>query len=266
MMMRLAALADIHGNQLALEAALADLEAQGGADRIWVLGDLANYGPRPAECIQRVQGLPNVEIISGNGDRYLVTGERSRVRPVDEARWAKYADELVNRESFFVWTLRQLDYGQYQFLASLPGELELHVPGYGWVVGYHGTPGDDEGLLPPDLPEDEALDFFMDREGRMGIGAHTHRPMDRDLGVWRLVNVGSVGLSLGDRRAWYALITFGDGAPRVDLRAVEYDLDAHIADMRTRGCPFADEVAGVLTESREAIMPWNQNQNGQEER
>lgn len=61
--MRLAALADIHGNLVALEAALADLEALGGADRTWVLGDLANYGPRPVECIQRIQGLHNVEVI-----------------------------------------------------------------------------------------------------------------------------------------------------------------------------------------------------------
>jgi predicted phosphodiesterase len=262
--MRLAVFADIHGNLLALEAVLADLEAHGGADKTWVLGDLANYGPRPVECIQRIQGLPNVEVISGNGDRYLTTGVRSAIQPVDEKRWPALADELTNREAFIVWTLRQLDYAHFQFLSSLPGELELHVPGYGWVLGYHGTPGDDEGLLPPDMSEDEALDFFMDREGRMGIGAHTHRPMDRDLGAWRLVNVASVGLSLGDRRAWYALITFEAGVAQVDLRPVEYDIDAHIADMHARGCPFAAEVAGVLTEHRDEMMPWNQN--GQEGR
>jgi predicted phosphodiesterase len=263
--MRLAALADTHGNLVALEAALADLEALGGADRIWVLGDLANYGPRPAECIQRLQGLPNVEIISGNGDRYLATGERSTVRlPVDEKRWATLADELMTREASFVWTLRQLEYKHFEFLASLRGELELHVPGYGWVIGYHGTPGDDESLIPPDMPADEALDFFMDREGRMGLGAHTHRPMDRDLGPWRLVNVGSVGLSLGTRRAEYALITFEGGTAHVDLRQVPYDVDAHIADMHARGCPFAAEVGTVLTEDREEMMPWNHR--GQEGR
>ena len=55
--MRLAVLSDIHGNLTAFEAALADLEAQGGADITWFLGDLAAFGPRPAECVQRVKAM-----------------------------------------------------------------------------------------------------------------------------------------------------------------------------------------------------------------
>lgn len=184
--------------------------------------------------------------------------------PIDEKRWSALAEELLTREASFVWTLRQLDYAHFEFLGSLPGELELHVPGYGWVIGYHGTPGDDEGHIPPDMPEDEALDCFMDHEGRMGVGAHTHRPMDRDLGAWRVVNVGSVGLSLGDRRAWYALITFEAGTAHVELRQVEYDVDAHIQDMHARGCPFAAEIGAVLTETRSEMLPWNHH--GQEGR
>src|SRR5262245_23198826 len=100
--MRLAVFSDIHGNLAAFEKALADLETLGGADRIWILGDLAAFGPRPAECIQRVKALvgddesgpkdglaqvsrngvqvaekrPKVRAICGNTDRYLVTGTR----------------------------------------------------------------------------------------------------------------------------------------------------------------------------------------------
>ncbi|MGD2147629.1 MAG: metallophosphoesterase, partial [Anaerolineae bacterium] len=38
--MRLALLADIHGNGSALRAVLADLDRQGGADCLLVLGDI----------------------------------------------------------------------------------------------------------------------------------------------------------------------------------------------------------------------------------
>src|SRR5690606_10905821 len=55
--MRLAVLSDIHGNLIALEAALADLARVGAVDKLWVLGDLAAIGPRPGDCLQRVRQL-----------------------------------------------------------------------------------------------------------------------------------------------------------------------------------------------------------------
>jgi predicted phosphodiesterase len=79
--MRLAVLSDIHGNRLALEAVLHDLKQCGGADKTWVLGDLCAFGPRPVECLHLIRDLPQTEVIRGNTDRYLVTGERPTLRP-----------------------------------------------------------------------------------------------------------------------------------------------------------------------------------------
>jgi len=49
--MRLAVLANIHGNGEALRAVLADLDEHGGADRIFVLGDVVLPGPDPGEVV-----------------------------------------------------------------------------------------------------------------------------------------------------------------------------------------------------------------------
>ena len=38
--MRVALLSDIHGNSIALDAVLADIEHAGGVDEYWALGDL----------------------------------------------------------------------------------------------------------------------------------------------------------------------------------------------------------------------------------
>ena len=90
--MRLAVLSDIHGNLTALESAWADVQAQGEFDQIWVLGDLAAFGPRPAECIQQVRelqeqmGKEKFKLIGGNTDRYLVNGTRPRT-PSACSRW-----------------------------------------------------------------------------------------------------------------------------------------------------------------------------------
>jgi hypothetical protein len=82
-------------------------------------------------------------------------------------------------------------------LSKLGGECELHADGYGYVIGYHGTPGNDEGLLTPVMDEEEAADALLDREGRLGIGGHIHIQMDRMLERvgWRVINIGSIGIS-----------------------------------------------------------------------
>jgi predicted phosphodiesterase len=230
--MRLAVISDIHGNAVALAAVLADLQLAGGADKLWMLGDLCAFGPRPVECLQMVRELKDAAVISGNTDRYLVTGTRPKHSAKDEADFATYAETMRSRELGFAWTLSQLSYADYEYLAKLPGETDLLVPDYGWVIGYHGAPGSDEYRLAPETNAEETLDQLSDREGRLGFGGHTHLPMDRDLGTWRVVNVGSVGMPFDEARACYALVTFDGGNAYIDLRRVAYDVDAVIADLQ----------------------------------
>ncbi len=47
--MKLAVIADIHGNLTALETVLNEIDNEGDVDMVWVLGDLAAHGPQPAE-------------------------------------------------------------------------------------------------------------------------------------------------------------------------------------------------------------------------
>lgn len=238
--MRLAVLSDIHGNLIALEAVLNDLKAAGGADRTWVLGDLCFLGPRPAECLRIVRDLPASQMISGNTDRELVTGTRNAMQPKDEAEWETFPARLRVRERIFAWTCAQLSYTDFEYLSRLRPGLDLEVPGYGWALGYHGTPGNDEGVMRPDTPDDEVLDQFLDCEGRIGFGGHTHLPMDRDLGPWRVVNVGSVGLPFDEPRACYALVTFESGGATVELRRVSYDIESVVADLKAQGDPYRE--------------------------
>ena len=252
--MRLAVLSDIHGNLVALEAVLADLEAVGGADTVWVLGDLALFGPRPAESIQRTMALrdqygeKNVHYISGNTDRYLVTGARPGGTPIKEddenaaEKFAAAREGIKRLDAVFNWTIAQVTFEDYTALRKLGHELSLKADDSGWVIGYHGTPGDDEGFLKPDTVEEEARDALLDREGHIGIGGHIHVQMDRDLGHWRALNVGSVGMSYDQPgMAQWGLLTFGNGAVEVDLRSVPYDVEAVFADLGAVDYPLPAE-------------------------
>ncbi len=246
--MRLAVLSDIHGNLAALEAALADLGARGGADKVWVLGDLAAFGPDPAGAVARVRAIPEVSAIYGNTDRYLTSGRRPQMPIPDAAAWGRAKATLESRDGGFAWTVGQLDYAAFEYLRDLPAELSLEVDGFGWVVGFHAVPGDDEAVRRPDTPDDVLLDDLLDREGRVALCGHTHLPMDRALNGWRWINVGSVGLPFdGDPRACYAVLHFDGGALHVEHRRVAYDVDAVIKKLVA---PNREWVANILRTAR----------------
>ncbi|MET3968955.1 putative phosphodiesterase [Bradyrhizobium sp. S3.9.1] len=87
--MRFAAIADVHGNHLALEAVLADIHAQGIAD-IVNLGDMLS-GPLDARrTIEILMQLDAVHVL-GNHDRYLLD------RPPEKmGSWDRPAYEALN--------------------------------------------------------------------------------------------------------------------------------------------------------------------------
>ena len=68
--MRFAAIADVHGNYLALEAVLADIRAQGIKD-IVNLGDMASGALGARRTMDMLMALDALHVL-GNHDRYLI--------------------------------------------------------------------------------------------------------------------------------------------------------------------------------------------------
>ena len=86
MSLKLALIADVHGNVLALDAALADIESH-AVDRIVVLGDLAQNGPRPSETVASVMELEaaGAVVIAGNTDIAVADGDYATLATTDGA-------------------------------------------------------------------------------------------------------------------------------------------------------------------------------------
>ena len=77
--MKLAVISDIHGNAIALDAVLADLERR-PADRLICLGDSIQGGAQPAEVVARLRELA-CPAVMGNADAWLLSGiETSAVK------------------------------------------------------------------------------------------------------------------------------------------------------------------------------------------
>jgi predicted phosphodiesterase len=246
-MTRLAALSDVHGNLLALEAILADIVTQGTPDAIWVLGDLAAFCPWPVETLARLREIPNVAFLQGNTDRYLVTGRRPAAAVHSPEAWGAMATKLAERDANFRWTVERLSYADYEFLCDLPMRLEMDIPGYGMVMAVHANAENDETPLLPDTPDERMRTYFSSLGSRLVLYGHTHRPVDRRVNGMRIVNDGSVGLSLdGDPDSAYALLDFEDGDCDVAIRRVAYDRDAVIAELERVAHPARRWVGGIL--------------------
>jgi len=190
---RVAALYDIHGNLPALDAVLAEVDA----DVILVGGDFV-AGPWPAETYERLTSLEgDVRFIRGNADREVVEEEPGRAPP-----------ELMD------FVRGRLSDDAFSFLRSLPLTETIDR-----VLFCHATPRDDKEIFTRVSPEESWREALDGVDADIVVCGHTHIQFDRPIGDIRVVNAGSVGMPYErEAGAYWALLDGND----VELRRTEY--------------------------------------------
>jgi putative phosphoesterase len=217
---KLAIVADVHGNLVALEAVLADLE-QVRPDLVVHGGDLAYRGPRPAECVDRIRelGWPGV---MGNMDRAL---------------------ETHARQATVGWAAERLGAERTAWLQSLPMEWRHDNE----VALVHAVPGDLWQAVRPGTDDAELRAIYGPLGARVAVYAHIHQPYVRPIGDLTVANTGSVGMPFdGDTRASYLVIDGG----RPETRRVGYDVERAAADVLATDLPDAEAVALIYRTAR----------------
>jgi len=244
--MKVAILADIHGNIVALEAVLKDLEHRESVDQIVVVGDLFTFGPAPKEVLERLRQLPLACFLLGNTDRYLL--EESYPSSYGNGDWQ---DKLLYS---FHWTAERLEGEGLRFLEILPA-FRLVENGEYQLLAVHGSPRSDEEGLTMETDDGELKAMLVEQRAAVLACGHTHVPMDRSVAGLRVVNAGSVGLPFdGDTRACYAVVSSpaGNGQVpiQVQLRRVTYDVEEAVEQFFARNHPAADIGAYNLRTAR----------------
>lgn len=186
--MRIALIADIHGNAVALEAALRHLEPL-SCDEIICLGDVAGFGPQPRTCLRRLRDL-GVPVVMGNADAELL-GTPPAIGPSDHPRMVQEID---------AWCAEQLDEEDRDFVRSFETAIARALPHDRTLLCYHGSPISYDHVLRSTTPDDEVAQMLANASATLLAGGHTHEPMLRRHDDRLLVNPGSVGLPF-ERRA-----------------------------------------------------------------
>jgi predicted phosphodiesterase len=205
----IAVFADIHGTLPALEAVLADLQAN-PPDQIIVAGDFLG-GPQPIEVMARLRALDSCFIL-GNGEVNLLK-MRQGTAPCE---WWTHRQFDLGR-----WIYHRLDEDVFDFLVELPEQQVISPDGCAPLRVVHGSPWDVNKLVFPDQnPQDLSRALAMIPEGLL-VFAHNHLPAVYHQDGKLAVNPGSVGNNLnGDPRASYATLAWNGTDWQPDLHYV----------------------------------------------
>jgi predicted phosphodiesterase len=231
-----AIISDIHANLDALEAVLADTDAQ-GASEVLCLGDIVGYGVDAEACVDLVQKRCSV-CLCGNHDWAMLNGT---------AGFNPVASEAIE------YTRRRMQPGRlatparrrrWEFVKGLPHTEERGA----WLL-VHGSPRDPvtEYVFPEDVDvAPEKMEEIFGMFERVCFVGHTHLPgiFTEDFRLLTpgelsggysistgrtLVNVGSVGQPRDrDARACYVMVS----DERVVYRRVEYDVQRTMERIR----------------------------------
>ena len=222
--MRIALISDIHGNNVALQAVLADLRAQ-GADHTIFLGDAATIGPQPVEAIETLAGLDCLALITGNHDEALL--EPSRAIELQVA---------ANLHDSLNWCLDRLRPAHFDFLRSFRPTFELPVGDDLSLLCYHGSPLSSIDQIISTTAEEFIERFFNGQPATLLAGGHSHIQMLRRMGKRLMINAGSIGNAFYDSFkpgvvprllpwAEYAILTVENGVVTTLLRRLPFDTE-----------------------------------------
>jgi putative phosphoesterase len=205
--MRILVVADIHGNRAALEAIREPF------DVCVCLGDLVDYGPEPAACVEWVREHV-AHAVRGNHDHGVAQDVA-----IQGASGFRFLTSVTRP-----LTVAMLSPEQRRFLADLPTSRMLTLGGKRFLL-VHATPRDpmDEyAIADPTFWKPRIAGLHVDYV----LAGHTHQPYRLQVNGTTVLNPGSVGLNRdGDPRASYAVIDDSG----VQLKRITYPIEETVA-------------------------------------
>jgi predicted phosphodiesterase len=227
---RVAVLSDIHGNLLALEAALARVREL-APDIVLFAGDIVVGSPDSRACWEMALSQ-NAPLIRGNHERY-VTQVDLPIPPPELA---------LERFAPVRWAAQQFTQEERQQLGALP--LIHRHPDLPDILFCHGSPRSDNDIIVAHTPEERLAAMLDGIEEPVIVRAHTHVAQTRTWQGKMIVTAGSVGLPLDHfPTAQFLLLERRGNRWETLHQSVEYDVQGAAQRFITTG--YLDAVGPV---------------------
>jgi putative phosphoesterase len=232
---RIGLISDPHGNLLALDAVLAELERE-ELDGLICLGDVS-AGPQPAETLARVREL-GCPIVQGNWDEWFCEGF-----PPGQDDTARKLVEIGES-----W-VGQMSTDDLELMRGFARTVQLDLGDGVTALCFHGSPSSHMEGIYAVTPEETLAGYFGEAATPVLLCGHTHVQLARRHEDSLVVNPGSVGLPF---LSWaphevrvapwaeYGVLGWEEeGRLSVELRRTTYDVDAFLDLALESGMPHA---------------------------
>jgi predicted phosphodiesterase len=223
----------MHGNAVAFRAALADVERY-DVDLIVSLGDVAQGGPQPSECVELLREL-GCPCVFGNSDDFLLTLDLGN-EPVEDDERRQRLFETAE------WSRAQLGDDGLGFLRGFEPRVET-----GEVLCCHATPLSNEEVILPDTDRAELERALAVVDAAAVAAGHVHLQWLRRVEGKLWFCVGSVGLVYEATAPldpvpflpWSEYAIVGDDLT-VTFRRVPFDVDELIEAAKAKDFPHVE--------------------------
>ena len=211
--MRVAILADIHGNLPACEAVLEDIARQ-KPDAIVAAGDLALRGAHPRETVELLLSRCDT-LLMGNTDCYIAGTYLG----------GAYREPEHWKSELLAWTRDQMGEELCRKLGQLPFSARYSPRRGQDLFVCHANPKNLEDSLDPTLDESVLRRYVGGLDAAALAFGHLHFPYRRRVGKLLIADVASAGIPRdGDHRPAWGLFTYTPRGWRVQIRRVRYTL------------------------------------------
>jgi diadenosine tetraphosphatase ApaH/serine/threonine PP2A family protein phosphatase len=221
----------MHGNAVAFRAALDDLQ-QAPPDLIVSLGDVAQGGPQPLECVELLREL-DCPCVYGNSDDFLITLDLG-AEPIEDEEQRERLLQTIR------WSREQLGEDGLEFLRGFDPVVEIEG-----LVCCHATPTSNEDVVLPRTPVEEVERILVDTEAHAVAAGHVHLQWLRRFGQRLWFCVGSVGLVYEDKepldevpfQPWSEYAVVDLPTLSVEFRRIPFDVEELIDAARRKDFP-----------------------------
>ena len=198
--MKVLVLSDVHGNLPALELIL---KTNSDVDLIVSLGDVVNYGPWSNECVELLETLKNVVLLSGNHEKAFLNGYYDGINPIAKA-FFEHCHPNFTKHNLISNYIEEYYVNQTKFTHTIDGKY-----------------------IYPDSEINLINDIFI---------GHSHRLFLKYSNGYRLVNVGSIGqnrLNLNDIN----FVLWDSKSDSINLCVKKNDYKIILNEMKNRKYP-----------------------------
>lgn len=237
--MRVAVLADIHGNLAAAEAVMEDIERQ-APDYIVAAGDLALRGSHPAETVDLLLDRCDA-LLMGNTDAYVT----------DMYLSGAYREPEHWKTELLSWTRDQLGPARLTAMTKLAFSVRYSPRKGQDLFVCHANPRNLEESIEPTLDEAVVRRMLQNVDATAMAFGHLHFPYRRRVGRLVIADVASAGIPRdGDLRPAWGLFTWTPRGWRVQIRRVRYAVRKATQALTARKVPGAPLLIHKMVECR----------------